>query len=112
MVTICLLVLTLADARPCVQLAAEFKTQSQTRKARVDGDGETWVQQMKDGRWSVALFNTGTKTISLDVVWTELGLPERVKVRDVWKNRERGVVHGGFAEKLGPGACALFQVSR
>lgn len=74
-------------------------------RARVDGDGEIWVEVVSKDEWGVALVNRGEKTISLDVIWTEIGLPVRVRTK-------RGVVHGGFAEKLGPGACALYRVKR
>jgi hypothetical protein len=75
------------------------------KRARVDGDGEIWVEVVSKDEWGVALVNRGEKTISLDVIWTEIGLPVRVRT-------ERGVVHGGFAEKLAPGACALYRVKR
>ena len=73
--------------------------------ARADGDGEIWVEVVSKDEWSVGLVNRGEKTISLDVIWTEIGLPVRVRTK-------RGVVHGGFAEKLAPGACSLYRVKR
>lgn len=79
------------------------------RRAAVDGAGEIWLETEGPDEWRMALVNRGEKTISLDVVWTEIGLPARVKV---WGKKPWGVVHGGFAEKLGPGACAVFRVKR
>lgn len=79
------------------------------KRAMVDGEGEIWVERVADREWRVAVLNRGDKTISLDVVWTEIGLPVRVRV---WGKTPRGVVHGGFAEKLGPGGCAIFRVKR
>ncbi|HEY3441416.1 MAG TPA: hypothetical protein VGK29_11715 [Paludibaculum sp.] len=79
------------------------------RRAVVDGAGEIWLETVSGAEWRVALVNRGAVTISLDVVWTEIGLPVRVRV---WGQKPWGVVHGGFAEKLAPGACALFRVKR
>lgn len=79
------------------------------RRAAVDGAGEIWLETVRAGEWRMALVNRGGKVISLDVVWKEIGLPERVRV---WGRRPRGVVHGGFAEKLNGGECAVFRVKR
>jgi len=79
------------------------------KRARVEGDGEIWVEAVSKDEWGLALVNRGETTISLDVVWTEIGLPVRVRV---WGKKPWGVVHGGFAEKLAPGACAVFRVKR
>jgi hypothetical protein len=82
------------------------------RRAMVDGDGEIWVEPVSRDEWGVAMVNRGERTISLDVVWRELGLPEKVRVWASEGRQERGVVHGGFAQKLGPGGCALIRAKR
>ncbi len=82
------------------------------RRAMVDGEGEIWVEKTGEGEWAVAMVNRGEKTISLDVVWTEIGLPEKVRVWASEGRKERGVVHGGFAQKLAPGGCALIRAKR
>ena len=90
-----------------MMLAAPCGLGEAARRAAVDGDGEIWVDHVARGEWELALVNRGERTISLDVVWTELGLPERVRV---WGRTPRGRVHGGFAEKLAPGECARFRL--
>lgn len=100
-----LVVLVTAGGAPCGLGAA-------ARQARVDGDGEIWVEAVAKEEWRVALVNQGARTISLDVVWTEIGLPVRVQVWATEGKEKRGVVHGGFAQKLQPGACAVFRVKR
>lgn len=81
-------------------------------QAHVDGDGEIWVEAVAKEEWRVAVVNRGEKTISLDVIWTEIGLPVRVQVWAAEGKQKRGVVHGGYAQKLQPGACAVIRVKR
>lgn len=100
-----LVVLMTASGAPCGLGAA-------ARQARVDGDGEIWVEAVAQDEWRVAVVNQGEKTISLDVVWTEIGLPVRVRVWAAEGKKKRGVVHGGYAQKLQRGACAVIRVKR
>ena len=71
---------------------------------------EVWVKPLEKGHWAVALFNNGDRLAQVDVIWKELGLSGSPRVRDLWTGRDRGKVHGGFAEKLPPHGSALFKI--
>jgi len=84
------------------------------RKAWHDADSEIWVKQLGKEDFAIALVNRTNKTVSVDVVFLELGVikgpGEWPRVRDILARKDRGKVHAGFAERLEGGECALFRV--
>ena len=105
-----LLLLFAVDANRCDTAIAELRM----TRARRDGDAEIWVSAAASKPWHVLAVNRGGKIISANIVWKETGLPIRrgssPRVLDEWGQEDRGKVHGGFAQKLEPGGCALFRV--
>ncbi|GEM_PF-2203819 len=87
---------------------------AQGKRLRQDFDSEIWVKPLSKDEYAVALVNRTNKPVSVDVIWEELGIikdpGEWPRVRDVLARKDRGKVHGGFAERLEGGECALFRV--
>ncbi len=83
------------------------------RLAWHDPDVEIWVRPLNDGETALMLVNRARRAVSADVIWRELGLGEKravLRVFDVLKRKNLGKIHGGFAHRLEPGACALFRL--
>jgi len=85
--------------QPAVLKAAHLKT-------------EVWIKPLGHGQWAMALFNLGDSKAQVDVVWKEIGLSGSPRVRDLWTGKDRGKVHGGFAQTLPPQGAALFIVNQ
>lgn len=63
-----------------------------------NGDmGEVWVRKLTDGSMAVAMPNLGSATASLTVCLDAIGWSGGAtpKIRDVWKQKDLGVVAGG-----------------
>ncbi len=83
------------------------------RLAWHDPDVEIWVRPLNDGETALMLRNLAPRPVSADVIWRELGLGGKravLRVFDVLRRKNLGKVHGGFAHRLEPGACALFRL--
>ena len=86
-----------ARVRACVYVQA-----CKNHAAEANGDsaadiGEVWVRKLTDGSMAVAMPNLGnataTLTVCLDAIgWTGGAQP---KIRDVWKQKDLGVVRSG-----------------
>jgi alpha-galactosidase len=55
------------------------------------------VKQLKDGSKAVAFFNREQGVVSVGVKFSDVGLPEDVLVRDLWKQEDLGKFHGSFS---------------
>lgn len=94
-------------------IALEERAASPARRAWGSAEAEIWIRRLKDGESLVMLANLASSPVSVDVIWKELGLGltrATPRVRDVLQRRNLGKIHGGFARRLEPGACALFRV--
>ena len=60
------------------------------------GDFTAWAAEAADGRNRyVAVFNLGESAATLEVPWTDLGIPaERWSVRDLWRREDLGADRG------------------
>lgn len=80
---------------------------------RHDSDAEVWKKKLADGSLAVGLFNKMNVDQSISVTWSELGLSEPQRVRDIWQRRNIGTSqkeysaivpsHGAVLIRLIPG---------
>jgi alpha-galactosidase len=54
------------------------------------------VKDLEDGSKAVGLFNFGPEPAELAVAWQDLGLTGKQRVRDVWRQKDVGVVEGRY----------------
>jgi len=66
------------------------------RRISKDGDLEVWARPMEDGSLAVGLFNRGEGLRVVTAKWKDLGISGPRKVRDLWRQRDVGVVDGRF----------------
>jgi hypothetical protein len=60
----------------------------------------------------LAVFNVGdSEEEQVRVDWSELGLPARCRVRDLWARKDLGVIAEGHSVRLKPHAAAMFSVT-
>jgi len=60
-------------------------------KIKSDNNMEIWVRQLYDGTKAVVLFNKTNSDSQLSVNFSEIGMTEKVKVRDLWEFSDKGV---------------------
>ncbi|KPL25178.1 MAG: hypothetical protein AMJ75_01760 [Phycisphaerae bacterium SM1_79] len=72
----------------------------QANRVALEGDGQVWAKDMEDGSKAVGLFNTGEIEIEVTARWSDLGLEDRQRVRDLWRQKDLGTFQGQFAAKV------------
>jgi alpha-galactosidase len=64
------------------------------------GDTEVWAKDMEDGSKAVGLFNRGEMQSKVTVKWSDLGIDGTQRVRDLWRQRDVGVLSSSFATQV------------
>jgi len=70
--------------------------------ARVyDKEGiQVWIKPLKDGQRAIGIFNLGEKTSVATLHFADLGLPTRLKLRDLWRQSELGAFSDSFSTHI------------
>jgi hypothetical protein len=112
-----LLAAAFLEARPapegCAATVQALFAEAAPEKAQQrwsDEGAEIWRRPLRRGAWAFVLRNRGERAVSIDVVWKEHGLRGSPRVLDVVRGQDRGKVHGGFAERVEPGAVSVLKV--
>jgi hypothetical protein len=80
-------------------------------KAVPAGAGATlWWEPLPGGGQAIALINRGVRPVQIDVIFHRLGMASRLRVMDVTQGNDWGTVHGGFAQRVDPGAARWFRL--
>jgi alpha-galactosidase len=69
------------------------------RVTKID-DLEVWIKPMEDGSIAVGLFNRGEKETKMSVLWQNLGITGRQKVRDLWRQKDIGNFTKKFSARV------------
>lgn len=85
------------------QIATPFSTASKQ---------QVWRAQNKDGSYTVALFNLDDAKADISVSWSDFGLKGKIKVHDLWAQKDLGKVEGKFSATLDPHGSRLLRISK
>ena len=58
---------------------------------------EVWARPLADGSLAVGLFNRDEMDMKVGVTWAELGLKGKQRVRDLWRQKDVGIVDREFS---------------
>lgn len=75
-----------------------------------EGPASLWIQPSSDGGIAVLLVNRGQRPVSIDVIFSRLGVRGSPRVRNVTKREDWGSVQGGFAQRVEPGQGVYFRL--
>jgi alpha-galactosidase len=76
-----------------------------------DGNAEMWAKPMSDGSWAVGLFNRGPEAAPVTLDPSLIGLSGGVRVRDLWRQKDRPSFNGKTTLEIPRHGCALLRVS-
>ena len=82
----------------------------QARRVLERDSCQVWVKDMADGSRAVGIFNMGSGYRQVAVEWSALGLKAAERVRDLWRQKELGVMTGGGRFLLAPHGVELIKV--
>jgi alpha-galactosidase len=71
------------------------------RAIRTGPDTFLLVKDLAAGGQAIGLFNRGELPVDITVCWADLGLAARQQVRDLWRQRDLGVVETAFTRRVG-----------
>lgn len=71
---------------------------------------EVWKKPMEDGSMAIGLFNLSNQKQIISVTPEELGLRGSQKLRDLWRQKEIGVMGKRFSAKVDPHGVVLLKV--
>ncbi|GAA3936129.1 alpha-galactosidase [Chitinophaga oryziterrae] len=69
-----------------------------------------WVKDLADGGKAVGIFNMDTTRRTISVNWKSLGLDDYHVVRDVWRQKDLGVLQSSFTKSIAPHGVMLIKL--
>ncbi len=75
------------------------------------GAGDVYAKLMEDGSWAVGLFNRGDNPAKVALRWSDLGLTNRQTVRDLWRQKDLGVLEDRFEAVVARDGVVLLRVA-
>src|SRR5664280_263005 len=80
-----------------------------------EGAKVIYAKELEDGSFAVGLFNTGDTPATIVFKWKDYGdlprqLPDRQRVRDLWRQKDLGVFDGSFEANVAPHGVVLIRV--
>ena len=76
-----------------------------------NGDLRVYARDLEDGSKAVGLFNLGTDVASVTVKWSDLRLPGRQSVRDLWHQKDLGAFEAQFQLPVAAHGAELVKVT-
>jgi len=73
-----------------------------------NGNYEIWAKDLVDGKKALAFFNLADVEQNLTISAEKLG--KKGRIRDLWRQKDIGVLKNTFTVKLNPHGAALFIV--
>ncbi|HEU5080390.1 MAG TPA: NPCBM/NEW2 domain-containing protein [Opitutaceae bacterium] len=75
-----------------------------------DGRRQVWSKRMEDGSRAIGLFNLSDEPDTVAITWAQLGLEGPQRVRDLWRQQDRGILADEFSVQLPRHGAALIRV--
>jgi alpha-galactosidase len=84
----------------------------QGRKVQKRGTVEVWSKPLADGEVAIALFNRGTSSTDTKFKWSDLGFPNGLRVRDLWKQMNVDRAAAEYSTTIPPHGSVLLRITR
>jgi len=72
----------------------------QASRVALHGETQVWAKDMQDGSKAVGLFNTAEIEMDVAVLWSDLKISGKQRVRDLWRQKDIGVFEGRFQARV------------
>jgi alpha-galactosidase len=84
----------------------------QAARIEKNGTSEIWAKDLEDGSKAVGLFNRGEDEASITLKWVDLRLSGKLKVRDLWRQKDLAEASGQFRTSVPRHGVVLLKVGR
>ncbi len=75
-----------------------------------NGDTRVYAKDLEDGSKAVGLFNMGSTNTTVTVKWSDLKLSGKLRVRDLWRQKELGKFDSEFQVTVAPHGAEMIKV--
>ena len=75
-----------------------------------EGPIDVWIKPLADGGTAVGLFNKGVSDEEVTVLFRELGVTDKVQVRDLWAKKDLGSFEKSFASTVPRHGAVLLKI--
>ncbi len=72
---------------------------------------QVWLKELEDGTKALAIFNTSEKSDVMRLNWSEYGLGNKQKVRDLWRQKDLGNFDSMFTSRVASHGVTLVKIS-
>jgi alpha-galactosidase len=84
----------------------------QATQAMANESYEIWIKELEDGSKAIGLFNLTEQPLNIPVGLKELNLKGRWHLRDIWKQKDLGMVEQHFEMNVLPHGARLIQIAK
>ena len=82
----------------------------QGHRASQNGQTETWVKELADGGIAVAMFNRGDTPADIKAIWSDLGVKNATRVRDLWSHQDLRNAATGYSTSVPSHGVSMLRV--
>jgi len=83
----------------------------QAQRIHQEGPLTVWVKQLADGSKAVGIFNQGNTPLTATVPFAEIGVANKVKIRDLWEKKDLGEFTDQFTTQVPKHGVFLIKVA-
>lgn len=83
----------------------------QARQVVANIDYQVWVKELEDGTKAIGIFNLTEEHMNITINWDEMGMSNKCKVRDLWRQKDLGSFKESFATRVVPHGVVLIKVT-
>jgi alpha-galactosidase len=77
---------------------------------KTDGDVEIWTRPLNNGETAVAFFNKGGETATVQLPWSDAGLQQPRKARDLWRHKDVDASSSSYTAQVPTHGTVLLKV--
>jgi alpha-galactosidase len=74
-------------------------------------DYQVWMKELEDGSKAIGIFNLSGKDNTVRFYWNKLGLADKQKVRDLWRQKDLGTFSTMFATRVAAHGVTLIRTT-
>jgi alpha-galactosidase len=82
----------------------------QATKALQKENFQVWIKELKDGSQAIGLFNLDAQAVKETLSFSDIHLPAKLKLRDLWRQQDLGSFSGKYSVTLPPHGVVLLKV--
>jgi alpha-galactosidase len=83
---------------------------SPARRVAQTNGAEIWMKELKDGSKAIGLFNRSDAAQDVELVWNDVGLTGKQKLRDLWLRKDVGILKERYAARVPSHGAVLLSV--